>query len=60
LPEAEPLLMPNEVAALFGVNAKTVARWARAGLIKEIKTPGGHRRYRESDVKALQEKANPA
>jgi excisionase family DNA binding protein len=49
----ERLLTPSEVADLFRVDPKTVTRWAKAGLISSIKTPGGHRRYRESVVFAL-------
>lgn len=49
----ERLLTPAEVAELFRVDPKTVTRWAKAGLITSIKTPGGHRRYRESVVYAL-------
>jgi excisionase family DNA binding protein len=47
------LLTPGEVAALFRVDPKTVTRWAAAGRITSIRTPGGHRRYRESEVRAL-------
>jgi excisionase family DNA binding protein len=39
------LLTPGEVAELLRVDAKTVTRWARAGLLDSIRTPGGHRRY---------------
>ena len=49
----EKLLTPSEVATLFRVDPKTVTRWAKAGKITSIKTLGGHRRYRESEVKAL-------
>ncbi|RZS44538.1 excisionase family DNA binding protein [Herbihabitans rhizosphaerae] len=49
----EQLLTPGEVAALFRVDPKTVTRWATAGRIGSIRTPGGHRRFRESEVKAL-------
>lgn len=49
------LLTPGEVAALFRVDPKTVTRWASAGRIHSIRTPGGHRRFRESDVRALLE-----
>lgn len=49
----ERLLTPSEVAALFRVDPKTVTRWAAAGRISSIRTPGGHRRFRESEVKAL-------
>jgi excisionase family DNA binding protein len=51
--EQEVLLMPSEVAALFRVDPKTVTRWAKAGKLTSIRTLGGHRRYKESEVKAL-------
>lgn len=47
------LLTPGEVAALFRVDPKTVTRWAAAGRIGSIRTPGGHRRFRESEVRSL-------
>src|SRR5881227_1672131 len=47
------LLTPGEVAALFRVDPKTVTRWASAGRIGSIRTPGGHRRFRETEVRAL-------
>ena len=46
----EALLTPAEVAALFRVNPKTVTRWARAGKITAIRTLGGHRRFRASEI----------
>jgi excisionase family DNA binding protein len=49
------LLTPAEVAAAFRVDSKTVTRWAVAGRISCIRTPGGHRRYRELEVRALLE-----
>src|ERR1700753_2908058 len=49
----ERLLTPGEVAALFRVDPKTVTRWAASGRITSIRTPGGHRRFRESEVRAL-------
>jgi excisionase family DNA binding protein len=52
----ERLLTPGEVAALFRVDPKTVTRWAAAGRIGSIRTPGGHRRFRESEVRALLER----
>ena len=48
---SEQLLTPSEVAALFRVNPKTVTRWARAGKISSIRTLGGHRRYRASEIR---------
>lgn len=53
LTDAEVLLTPAEVAALFRVDPKTVTRWAKAGKLTSIRTLGGHRRYRESEVKEL-------
>jgi excisionase family DNA binding protein len=49
----EKLLTPAEVAALFRVDPKTVTRWAKAGKLTSIRTLGGHRRYRESEVRTL-------
>ena len=49
----ETLLRPGEVAAIFGVNAKTVARWARDGLIRSLRTPGGHMGIYAEDVRLL-------
>lgn len=47
------ILKPSEVAALFGVDPKTVARWAKEGKIPSFKTPGGHRRFIEEEVHRL-------
>lgn len=49
--EHEQLLTPSEVAAMFRVNPKTVTRWARAGKISAIRTLGGHRRFRASEIR---------
>lgn len=53
VPEAERLLTPAEVAAMFRVDPKTVTRWARDGRLTAVRTLGGHRRYRESEVLGL-------
>jgi excisionase family DNA binding protein len=45
------LLTPTEVANLFRVDPKTVTRWANAGKVPSLRTPGGHRRFRESDIR---------
>jgi excisionase family DNA binding protein len=49
----ETLLTPAEVATIFRVDPKTVTRWAKAGKLTAIRTLGGHRRYRQSEVQAL-------
>ena len=51
--EQEVLLTPAEVAKLFRVDPKTVTRWAKAGKITAIRTLGGHRRYRQSEIQSL-------
>ena len=38
-------LSRSEVARLFGVSVSSVTRWARMGLIKAVRTPGGHYRF---------------
>jgi len=49
----DELLTPRQVADLFAVTPDTVARWAESGRLTATRTPGGHRRYRRSDVDAL-------
>ncbi len=53
--EQEALLTPAEVAKMFRVNPKTVTRWARSGKISAIRTLGGHRRFKVSEVRACLE-----
>jgi len=50
---SEVLLTPSEVAGLFRVDPKTVTRWAKSGKLTAIRTLGGHRRYRKSEVEKL-------
>ena len=57
--ETETLLTPAEVAAMFRVDPKTVTRWAQAGKLNAIRTLGGHRRYREAEVRQLLDGAVP-
>jgi len=47
------LLTPGEVKRSFGVTTRTVTRWASTGKLSTIRTPGGHRRYRAAEVRAL-------
>ena len=58
--DTDRLLTPGEVAQLFGVNRQTVSRWAIRGFLGVIVTPGGHRRYRESEVNALLADSTPS
>jgi excisionase family DNA binding protein len=47
------LLRAGEVAALLQVSRRSVAAWAKRGLLPFIETPGGHRRFRATDVRTL-------
>ena len=55
--DTEALLTPAEVAGLFRVDPKTVTRWANSGKLTSLRTLGGHRCYRESEVRNLLETA---
>jgi predicted site-specific integrase-resolvase len=55
-PEDE-LLMPSEVAGMFGVHIRTVGEWARQGKLTLVRTPSGRRRYRAAEVRALRQAA---
>lgn len=51
------LLRTREVALLFQVSERAVTDWARRGRLPSVRTPGGHRRYPASAVRALLEGA---
>lgn len=51
--DAPLLLTPGEVAQLFSVTPKTVARWATAGRLTAVRTLGGHRRYLATEARDL-------
>ena len=59
LPDGEEeLYSPAEVAAMFRVGSTQVARWARLGLLTSLRTPGGHHRFKASEVRALLTREN--
>jgi excisionase family DNA binding protein len=43
----------GEVAKCFGVAVSTVRNWELKGHLTAIRTPGGQRRFRRTDVEAL-------
>lgn len=51
--ETESLLTAGEVAELFKVSTVTVGVWADQGKLPFFRTPGGHRRFKRSDVDAF-------
>ena len=52
-PQPGDLLTTTEAAAVLQVSANTVRDWADSGALAGVRTPGGHRRFRRSDVDAL-------
>ncbi len=51
---ADRLLPPLKVRKVFGIGATTLREWDASGVLKAVqRTKGGHRRYRESDVRSL-------
>jgi excisionase family DNA binding protein len=46
-------LSTTAAAALVGCHPETVKRWAMKGELPSFLTPGGHYRFRRSDVEAL-------
>jgi hypothetical protein len=53
-PGLDRLLPPWQVRKFYGVAASTLRYWDRIGKLKPAqRTAGGHRRYRETDVRSL-------
>jgi excisionase family DNA binding protein len=57
--ESAELLLPREVAQMFGVDAKTITRWANEGRLRSIRTIGGHRRFDGEQVRELAQQGYP-
>lgn len=51
--DGEEYLRVGEVAALFHVSPKTVARWADEDRLPHIVTLGGHRRFPRKAIEEL-------
>jgi len=49
----EKLLGINEVANILQVTKQTLRNWDKENKLTPIKTAGGHRRYKESDIKQM-------
>jgi excisionase family DNA binding protein len=52
-PSVQVHLRTAEVADLLHVHPKTVARWAKQGLLPHLRTLGGHRRFPETAIRKL-------
>lgn len=51
--KADDLMTRRQVAYLFGVTSAAVARWARRGVVPEVRDEAGRPRYRRADVEEL-------
>ena len=56
--EEDPILTTSAAARMLGVATSTVQLWMESGAIDSWKTPGGHRRTRESLIRALMNKVS--
>ena len=43
----------QQIKELFGIHRNTLLKWEKEGLLQPVKTPGGRRRYRRSDIEGL-------
>lgn len=50
----------TQASALLGIHPITLRSWADAGLVRLFRTPGGHRRFRRSELLAFLEQPPPA
>jgi excisionase family DNA binding protein len=50
----------GEACQLLQVNEATLRRWADRGLVRSYRTPGGHRRFAQEDLRALTERSHPS
>lgn len=48
------LLTTRDVAKILGVGTTSIKRWADSGLLRCVKTPGGHRRFPRESVEVFQ------
>ena len=50
----EELIGIKKAAHMLGVDPETLRNWDNNGQLKAIRTKGGHRRYKLSDIQKLQ------
>ncbi len=53
VPAQDRWLTLGQACRLLNVDESTLRRWADAGQVRTFRTPGGHRRFAESDVSAI-------
>jgi excisionase family DNA binding protein len=60
-PASEPdWLTLGQAAKYLGVAQSTIRKWSDQGRVPAFYTPGGHRRYRRSDLDTFLERSGPA
>lgn len=52
MPEADKLLSMAETCLRLNVSQETLRNWDADGTLKPVRTKGGHRRYKQSDINA--------
>jgi len=57
--DEDPILTTSAAARMLGVATSTVQLWMESGAIPSWKTPGGHRRTRQSTIQAMLDRAGP-
>ena len=59
-PASEPdWLTLGQAAKYLGVAQSTIRKWSDSGRVPAFYTPGGHRRYRRTDLDAFLERSGP-
>jgi excisionase family DNA binding protein len=53
-------LSRRDVARMFGVSTSTVTRWAQRGLLRTVRTPGGHYRFPAGETRKAASRAGAA
>lgn len=56
---SEVLLSTRDAAAYLGVGTTSIKRWADDGALPCVRTVGGHRRFRMSDLERLRKPSGP-
>ena len=47
------MLRQREVMKLYNVSKQALRRWVKQGMLSEIRTPGGHRRYIKEELEKI-------
>jgi len=50
---SEKIFHISEAAEYLGVFPLTLRNWEKKGLIRSFRTPGGHRRFKESELNRI-------